>query len=732
MLLTSRLVTVGLILVFGAFNLGMALFQNLNHRLPTAEFLFELKASSLWDELLSRIANITECQGIQNPDEKPPTISLTLEPYIISGFSETMMACGLVGVLYISLLAFRIHIVKAKAAQHNQVAIIEFAVRNGEEVMAERSYLIVELLAELAKKDDHISKEIARLGAKAAAEEEDKIRAILLQHEALKQRDEAMGKLREIEERIEKVTRDWQWEIGLLNKMNWQKVEELREVKKELGLLEKQIRNGEEENEFVEKERDQARKGESKLAEELKKLRKENEGLVKESTSLKREANVLRDEVEKEEEEASRSRRERRILEAQRDEANREARKVNQELDRLKKEITEGEMKSAEESEAKDKKIFELQQNKAEREEENRKDGDKLMEEKKLQEKESEAKDKQISDLQQKTTDLNAELKATRKHVLKLRQQMEQKYEAKMAREQNWEEYRQFWGVSATLYADSPPIAGTSPAPRNIPRVLLSPRIHMPARPQTCSLAQKVQIGVIQSASVITRSKPTGSPRTTTENASIVASSVAVPPSAPPHPISDGPSTPLASDPISNCTTQTQYLSLELSKQIPRVRIPPPATTKAPPPSDNGMIRQYPSSDSDVIIPNNMPRTSTPRSLGGKYQNKPSTYPPGTSSSTSIPTTAGPFPAQRSISKNPKIAVIQLQITIRLPQTGEVTTDRTPKPLAVLRPRPPPGTPRGPAQPLRFPAALGDRTTRGPGSIYRKVGDGSVVEEGVR
>ena len=29
----------------------------LNHGLATAEFLFELKASPLWDELLSRIAN---------------------------------------------------------------------------------------------------------------------------------------------------------------------------------------------------------------------------------------------------------------------------------------------------------------------------------------------------------------------------------------------------------------------------------------------------------------------------------------------------------------------------------------------------------------------------------------------------------------------------------------------------------------------------------------------------
>lgn len=137
---------------------------------------------------------IAECQGIQNPDKKAPTISLTLEPHTINGFSETMMACGLMGVLYISLLVFRIHIMKAKAIQHNQVAIIEFAVRNGDEFMAKRSYLIAELLAELTKKDDCIFKEIALLEAKAAAEEKDKIHANLLQHEALKQRDEAMGK----------------------------------------------------------------------------------------------------------------------------------------------------------------------------------------------------------------------------------------------------------------------------------------------------------------------------------------------------------------------------------------------------------------------------------------------------------------------------------------------------------------------------------------------------------
>lgn len=81
---------------------------------------------------------------------------------------------------------------KANAAQHNQVAIIEFVVRNGDELMAKRTYLIAELLAELTKKDDHISKEIALLAAKTAAEEKYKIYANLLQHEAMKQRDEAM------------------------------------------------------------------------------------------------------------------------------------------------------------------------------------------------------------------------------------------------------------------------------------------------------------------------------------------------------------------------------------------------------------------------------------------------------------------------------------------------------------------------------------------------------------
>lgn len=82
---------------------------------------------------------------------------------------------------------------KAKAAQYNQIAIIEIAVRNGEELMVKRSYLIAELLAELTK-NDHISKETARLAAKAAAEEKDKVHANLLQNKAVKQRDEAIGK----------------------------------------------------------------------------------------------------------------------------------------------------------------------------------------------------------------------------------------------------------------------------------------------------------------------------------------------------------------------------------------------------------------------------------------------------------------------------------------------------------------------------------------------------------
>lgn len=188
---------------------------------------------------------------------------------------------------------------------------------------------------------------------------------------------------------------------------------------------------------------------------------------------------------------------------------------------------------------------------------------------------------------------------------------------------------------------------------------------------------------MIQSANVVTRSKPTGSTHATTENAPIMASGAAVSPAsgagAPPQTISSGPSTPLA------CTTRAQYLGLGFSKQIPRLRILPPETPNALPAGDISNILQKPSSDSDVVIPNNWPRSSTLRGSGGKYPNHRSTPPP-TSSSTSIPKTAGPFPAQRTISKNPKIAVIQLQITICLPQTGEVITGRTAKPLAVLRP----------------------------------------------
>lgn len=299
--------------------------------------------------------------------------------------------------------------------------------------------------------------------------------------------------------------------------MEGQKVEELREVKKELGLLEKQIRNGEEEKKLVENERDQAREGENKHTEELKRLRKRNEGLAKESTSLKEEIKILRSEGEKSGEEASQSRREGKMLEEQRDEANREARKIDHELDRL-EEITEGRMKSDEESQARDKQIFELQQLKAEKEEENRREQEKLVKEKELQAKESEVKYRQVSDLQLKTTDLNAELEAAKKHVLKLRRQVEQKDEAKMTREQNWDEYRQFWGLSAAPSTNIPPIAGPSPAPRNTPLVRLSSRVCMPVRPQTISLAQTLKIGVIKSANVLTRSKATGRLHATTEN----------------------------------------------------------------------------------------------------------------------------------------------------------------------------------------------------------------------
>lgn len=83
------------------------------------------------------------------------------------------MACGLMGVLYISHLTFRIHIMKCKAIQNNQVAIIKFAVRNGEKFMAKRSYLIAELLAELTKKDGPYFQRNRFLEAKAAAEEKD-------------------------------------------------------------------------------------------------------------------------------------------------------------------------------------------------------------------------------------------------------------------------------------------------------------------------------------------------------------------------------------------------------------------------------------------------------------------------------------------------------------------------------------------------------------------------------
>lgn len=329
---------------------------------------------------------------------------------------------------------------------------------------------------------------------------------------------------------------------------------------------------------------------------------------MKESTSLK--------------EEAARSRRDGKMLEEQSDEANREAKKVVQELDRLKKEIAEGMIKSDEESEVKDKQIFELQQHNAEKEEKNKREHDKSVEEKELQEKESEAKYRQISDLQLKTTGLYAKLEAAKKHILKLRQQLEQKDEAKMTREQNWDEYRQFWRLSAAPSSGIPSIAGPPPAPKNTPLVRLSPRIYMPVRPQTISLAQKVQIGLIQSANVVTRSRPTGSTHATAENAPIMASGVAVSPAsgpgAPPQTISSGHSTPLASDRISSCTTRAQYLGLEFSKQIPRVRMPPPATPIALPAGDISIILQNPSLDSDVVMPNNLPRSSTLREVLGE------------------------------------------------------------------------------------------------------------------
>lgn len=48
------------------------------------------------------------------------------------------MSCGLMGVLCISVLTFSIHIVKAKAAQHKQVA--KLVVRPGEELMTKRNF----------------------------------------------------------------------------------------------------------------------------------------------------------------------------------------------------------------------------------------------------------------------------------------------------------------------------------------------------------------------------------------------------------------------------------------------------------------------------------------------------------------------------------------------------------------------------------------------------------------
>lgn len=50
-----------------------------------------------------------------------------------------------------------------------------------------------------------------------------------------------MGKWVKIEAKLEKAKRDWELEIGLLMKMDGQKVEKLREVKKELVLLENLI-----------------------------------------------------------------------------------------------------------------------------------------------------------------------------------------------------------------------------------------------------------------------------------------------------------------------------------------------------------------------------------------------------------------------------------------------------------------------------------------------------------
>lgn len=94
---------------------------------------------------------------------------------------------------------------------------------------------------------------------------------------------------------------------------------------------------------------------------------------------------------------------------------------------------------------------------------------------------------------------------------MELRQHVGQEGGTKVvARGQNWEEYKNFWGFSANPYTDTPPIA-TSTAPRNTPAVLLSPRIYIPVRSPTRSLVQKVQIEVIKLGNVA-RSKPTGSP----------------------------------------------------------------------------------------------------------------------------------------------------------------------------------------------------------------------------
>lgn len=93
----------------------------------------------------------------------------------------------------------------------------------------------------MTKKEGYISQEVARLAARAADEKNDKINANILEHEADKQHDQAMGKRVKIEATLEKAKRDRELEIGLLMKMDGQKVEKLREVKKELVLLEKLI-----------------------------------------------------------------------------------------------------------------------------------------------------------------------------------------------------------------------------------------------------------------------------------------------------------------------------------------------------------------------------------------------------------------------------------------------------------------------------------------------------------